>query len=140
MGFNKLGFYEDCISEPANNYYLLTGTTELMRLPSSTQQSDSFVSGICFNSVCSAEDLQYVLTTVNGYIQLPFEIIQVDQPSKIDSNFDALTVITLVLLAAGTITVAVATIIDALGRTSLVHKNTNSVKPMSLLSAGEVVA
>lgn len=27
LGFNKLGFYEDCIADSNNTFYLLSGTT-----------------------------------------------------------------------------------------------------------------
>ncbi len=60
IGFNKLGFYEECIADPNNQFYLVEGISSLFS-PNSDSNPRVFMSGICFNSVCSASDLQYAM-------------------------------------------------------------------------------
>ena len=75
LGFNKLGLYEECIADPRNQFYLLQGQSSLFddRSPDLT-----FMSGLCFNRVCSAKDLEYALRALQVYIpDRPFQNLRI---------------------------------------------------------------
>ena len=82
FGFNKLGFYQQCIADEWNQFYLVRGESHLL---GATDQACNapFVSGICFNRTCSADDLVYALGSVFEYTEMPFSVISVKTPSLI---------------------------------------------------------
>ena len=41
------------------------------------------MSGICFNKVCSGEDLLYALDSFYSYLKLPFSLVRITTPSLI---------------------------------------------------------
>jgi hypothetical protein len=81
LGFNKLGLYGECIADPRNQFYLLQGNSSAFM----QEQDLSFMSGLCFNRICSAEDLQYALSAMEEY--LPggsFQDLRIETPSLIE--------------------------------------------------------
>ena len=67
LGFNKLGLYEECIEDPNNQFYLLQGDSDIFNAIDQSP-GHSFMSGLCFNKICSASDLEYALTSLQQYI------------------------------------------------------------------------
>lgn len=67
LGFNKLGLYEECIEDPNNQFYLLRGDSNYFS-EGGESGDRSFMSGLCFNSVCTSSDLEYALNSMRQYL------------------------------------------------------------------------
>lgn len=80
IGFNKLGLYAECILDPDNQFYLMKADSDYCQPLNSIKHK--FVSGICFNKICDADDLQYTISGSFSYLKtLPFSELKVVIPS-----------------------------------------------------------
>ena len=81
-----------------------------------------------------------MLTTINGYISLPFEILKVEEPNAITSQIDAPTVIILVLLGLMSVVVTVCSILDVLAQLKKINKSMGQIKMFSVFNAADVIS
>lgn len=72
IGLNRLGLFKQCLKDPTLRYFLMKYVLN--------STGNTYYTGICYSSNCSASDLRYIAKSVNEYVPLPFNSYKIFEP------------------------------------------------------------